>query len=127
MRLCRNRSKGSPEATSTTRPRTSALKPYYFDDPAKDVCAQAIFPDFARLMGERQARQNGNEIRQRRVASVCGRVRPAIEPMDRPNPEIGGCVRKAPFRIRKIQLRIDEARRMAQQISNRHRAFRAFW
>ena len=36
-----------------------------FDDPAEHVDAQAIFTDFAGLMGERQARQSGNEIRQR--------------------------------------------------------------
>jgi hypothetical protein len=99
----------------------------HLDDPAEDVGAQAVFVNLAGLMGERHARQSGNEIRQRRVASVCGRVDPAVKQMDHSNTEIGGCVRRAPFRIRKIHFRIDQARRMAQQISNRHRAFWAFW
>ncbi len=55
----------------------------HLDDPAEHVDAPAIFMDLAGLMGERQARQSGNEIRQRRVAPVRGRVRPAVKHMDR--------------------------------------------
>jgi hypothetical protein len=85
------------------------------NDATENVVTQRIFPDFARLMQQRQAAKTGDERSDRLIAPEgCSR---AVKQMYR---------RIAKSGIGEIPHAIDETGRIAQQVADGHRAFGRF-